>query len=91
MPTHVPTVAVGVTTYATVPAAVLLGLVNTWLIVAPDPAVAPVMPPVTGPTVQVNELATEAVKLIPGPVPLQMVAAAGVVTAGAGLTVTVIV
>ena len=59
--------------------------------VEPDPALAPVMPPVFVPIVQVKELAIEAVKLIFVLVPLQMVAVLGVVTIGFGLTVTVIV
>ena len=52
---------------------------------------APVIPPVTVPTVQLNVLATLAVKLIFGPVPLQVVAVLAVVTTGDGFTVTVIV
>ena len=59
--------------------------------VNPEPAEAPVMPPVIVPMVQVKLLATEAVKLMPVPVPLQMVAVTGVNKEGAGLTVTVIV
>ena len=59
--------------------------------VEPKPALAPVMPPVIVPMVQVKELATDAVKLMPGLVPLQMVAVLEVVTTGAGSTVTVIV
>ena len=58
--------------------------------VEPEPALAPVMPPVIVPIVQLNVLATLAVKLILGPVPLQVVAVVAVVTAGLGLTVTVI-
>ena len=53
LPTHEPVVEVGVTTYCTVPEALLLGLVSTWLIVEPEPALAPVMPPVIVPRVQV--------------------------------------
>lgn len=59
--------------------------------VEPEPAEAPVIPPVIAPTVHAKVLGKEAVKLIAGLVPLQMVAEAGEVTAGAGLTVTVIV
>jgi hypothetical protein len=59
--------------------------------VVPDPAVAPVIPPVIVPTAQVKELATVAVSTILGLVPLQMLAAGGLVREGAGLTVTVIV
>jgi len=44
---------VGVMTYCTVPAAEVLGLISTWLISFPAPAIAPVIPPVTVPTVHV--------------------------------------
>lgn len=57
----------------------------------PEPALAPVIPPVIVPMVQVKVLGIEAVRLIFGLVPLQINAVAGVVTAGAGSTVTVIV
>ncbi len=59
--------------------------------VAPLPAVAPVMPPVTVPTVHVNVLAALAVSAILVAVPLQIVAVLAVVTTGLGFTVTVIV
>ena len=49
------------------------------------------MLPVIVPIVQVKVLAALAVKLIFGPVPLQVDAVDAVVTAGVGLTVTVIV
>jgi hypothetical protein len=84
-------VDVGVTIYCTVPAVALLGLLSVCAIVAPDPAVAPVMPPVTVPTIQVNVLAALAVKAILVAVLLQIAAVLAVVTAGVGLTVTVIV
>jgi hypothetical protein len=84
-------VDVGVTIYCTVPAVALLGLLSVCAIVAPDPAVAPVMPPVTVPTVQVNVLAALAVKAILVAVLLQIAAVLAVVTAGVGLTVTVMV
>jgi len=61
------------------------------LIVAPEPALAPVIPPVIVPIVHEKLLATLAVKLIFGPVPLQVVFVAAVVTIGVGFTVTVIV
>jgi hypothetical protein len=61
------------------------------LIVAPEPALAPVIPPVIVPIVQEKLLATLAVKLIFGPVPLQVVFVLAVVTTGIGVTVTVIV
>jgi hypothetical protein len=61
------------------------------LIVAPEPALAPVIPPVIVPIVQVNVLGALAVKLMFGPVPLQVVFVLAVVTTGAGFTVTVMV
>jgi hypothetical protein len=59
--------------------------------VGPEPALAPVMPPVTVPTVQVNVLGTLEVKEILGPAPLQVLAVGELVTIGLGLTVTVMV
>ena len=58
---------------------------------APEPVVAPVMPPVIVPTVQAKLLGALDVKVIFGPVPLQILTVAGLVTAGVGFTVTVIV
>jgi hypothetical protein len=49
------------------------------------------MPPVIVPIIHVKLLGADAVKLIFGLKPLQIVAIAGVVTTGTGLTVTVIV
>jgi len=60
------------------------------LIVFPDELLAPVMPPAIVPTVHVKLLGVLAVNAIPGPVPLHVLAVAGVVTAGFGLTVTTI-
>jgi hypothetical protein len=90
-PPHKPATEVGVTIYSTDPKTDELGFVSTWLIVLPDPALAPEMPPITVPIVQVYVLAMEAVKLILAFVPLHMALTADVVTTGAGLTVTVIV
>ena len=90
-PTHDPVVEVGVTRYSTLPAVALLGLVNTWLIVAPDALLAPVMPPVIVPIVHAKLLGALAVSAMPGPNPLQALAVAALVTAGIGLTVTVMV
>jgi len=59
--------------------------------VAPDPALAPVIPPEIAPIVQLKVLGTDAVKAKFGADPLQIVAAFELVTAGAGLTVTVMV
>jgi hypothetical protein len=57
----------------------------------PDPALAPVMPPVIVPSAQVKLPGTEAVNAILGLTPLHIVAVVGVVTTGTGLTVTVII
>src|SRR5947208_2356974 len=73
-PAHEPVIEVGVTIYSTVAAVALLGLVSAWLIVAPDPALAPVMPPVMVPIVQLKLLEALAVKVIFEPVPLQVLA-----------------
>ena len=73
------------------PAVALLGLVNTWLIVAPEPLLAPVMAPVIVPMVQVKVLAALAVKAIFGLVPLQVLAVAALVTVGDGSRVIVTV
>ena len=59
--------------------------------VEPEPAPAPVMPPVIVPIIQVKLLGAEAVNAIFGLTPLQIVAVVGVVTTGPGFTVTVIV
>jgi hypothetical protein len=91
VPTQPPVTDVGVTIYSTLPAALLDGLVNTWLIVLPLPAVAPVIPPLMVPIVQVNVDAALAVKARFGLVALQIESVAAFVTAGLGLTVTVMV
>jgi hypothetical protein len=88
---QLPVVDVGVTIYSTVPGVVLPGLPSTWLIVFPDPGAAPVMPPVIVPIVQLKLLAAVEVSERLVLVPLQIAAVAGLVTAGVGLTVTVIV
>jgi hypothetical protein len=59
--------------------------------VPPEPAVAPVMLPVIVPIVQAKLLGALDVKVIFGPVPLQVLAVGELVTIGVGLTVTVIV
>jgi hypothetical protein len=61
------------------------------LIVDPEPALAPVIPPVIVPTVQEKELGVEALKEIFGLVPLHTSIEFVVVTDGFGFTVTVIV
>ena len=61
------------------------------MIVAPELALAPVMPPVIVPMVHANVLGRLAVKAMFGDVPLHVLAVAALVTAGFGLTVTVIV
>jgi hypothetical protein len=59
--------------------------------VLPEPALAPVIPPVIVPIVQANVLGAVAVSEIFGPVALHVEAVAAVVTEGVGFTVTVIV
>jgi hypothetical protein len=88
---QLPLTEVGVTMYSTLPAVLLLGLVNTWLMVLPDPAVAPVMPPLTVPIVQAKLLAVVEVSEMFGLVLLQIATVEGLVIAGVGFTVTVIV
>jgi hypothetical protein len=61
------------------------------LIVFPEPAEAPVILPLIVPIVHEKLLAMEAVNEIFGFDPLQVLAAAGLVTVGFGLTLTVIV
>jgi hypothetical protein len=61
------------------------------LIVEPEEALAPDIPPVFVPRVHAILDATLAVNAIPGPVPLHVEALADVVTTGDGFTVTVIV
>ena len=59
--------------------------------VEPEPARAPVIPPIFVPNVQLKVLAVLDVKDILGLVPLQIFADAAFVIAGRGFTVTVIV
>jgi hypothetical protein len=61
------------------------------LIVPPDPALAPVMPPVIVPIVQANVLGVLEVRVIFGLVALHVEAVATLVTIGVGFTVIVIV
>jgi hypothetical protein len=58
--------------------------------VPPDPAVAPATLPVTAPIVHVKLPGVLAARAIAGLVPLHVLAVAGLVTAGLGLTVTTI-
>jgi hypothetical protein len=90
-PAQEPTVDVGVTTYTMLPALELLGLVKVWLIVEPELALAPSIPPVLVPKVHAKVLATLAVRLILGLLPEQILAVLAVVTFGTGFTVTLIV
>jgi hypothetical protein len=90
-PTQFPVDDVGVIIYLTVPAVLLPGLVSVWLIKLPAPELAPVIPPVIVPTVHVKLLGVLAVSEIFGLVPVHIDIAAGLVTTGVGLTVTVIV
>jgi hypothetical protein len=59
--------------------------------VAPEDALEPVIPPTMVPIVHVKVLGALAVRAIAGLVPLQVLAVAAFVTAGVGLTVTVMV
>ena len=59
--------------------------------VPPDPALAPVIPPVIAPIVHAKVLGAELVRTMLGPTPSQVVAVAALVTAGVGFTVTVMV
>ena len=59
--------------------------------VAPEPLLAPVIPPEMAPKVQLKLLGAEAISVIFGPVPLQIMDVLDVVIIGAGLTVTVMV
>ena len=90
-PIHEPTVAVGITRYLTVPTTELLESANTWFILFPAPAEAPVTPPVTAPLVQENVLAALAVNVILVDAPLQIATLFELVITGAGFTVIVIV
>lgn len=78
----------GVMAYSANPARVP-GLVRIWSIVEPDPALAPVMPPVTVPMVQLKSEAIFEVRLMPVPVPEQIVRLEALVTVGTGFTVRV--
>lgn len=60
------------------------GLVNTWLMVLPEPAVAPEMLPAMVPTVHVKVLGALAVSAIFGLVSLQIDDVFAVVTTGLG-------
>lgn len=87
----VETEEVGVTIYCTVPLLVVDGFVSTCEITEPDPALAPVIPPVIVPTVQLKLLAAVALSVIFVLPLLQIKADEGLVTAGVGFTVTVMV
>jgi hypothetical protein len=91
LPEQVPVVDVGVTRYSTDPAVVLLGLVSVCAMVLPEPDVAPAILPLIVPIVQLNVLPALEVSAILVVAPLQIVALLPAVTAGVGLTVTVIV
>jgi hypothetical protein len=83
-------VEVGVIMYWTVPAVELLGFVRVWLIILPEPALAPVIPPVMVPIVHEKVLGAVDVNAMLGPVPLHILTVARLVTSGLGLTVTII-
>jgi hypothetical protein len=89
--TQAPVVDVGVTLYSTVPAVELVGFSSVWLMLFPFPAVAPTIPPVTVPIVQLNVAGVDEVSKIFGLVLLHIAAVPPFVITGIGLTVTVIV
>ena len=90
-PEQEPAADVGITMYSTVPAEVASGLVKTWLMADPLPALAPEMFPVMLPIVQANVLDTVAERVNPVLVPLHMDTTEELVISGTGLTVTVMV
>lgn len=90
LPAQLPPVEVGVTAYTIEPAVVVLGLVSVCAMVEPEVALAPVILPVLVPNVQAKLLAADAVKPMLVALPVQTDAVLAVVTAGIGLTVTVI-
>ena len=79
---------VGVTINWTVPETAP-GFVSVWIMVEPDPATAPVIPPVMVPMVHVNVLGILAAKAILVALLEQTCAVLDVVTVGLGLTVMV--
>ena len=79
-PEHAPVREVGVTRYCTDPATEFPVIDKSWLIEEPDPALAPVTPPVIVPIVQVKLLGVLAVKTIFGSVPLHVAAVKAFVT-----------
>lgn len=84
LPRHPPAIEVGTTIYCTVPKVLLLVFVNTWLMVLPEPADAPVIFALTAPIVQVKVLGVVTVRGIFGLVLLQIVAVGGSVITGTG-------
>jgi hypothetical protein len=68
----------------------LLGFVNVWLIVPPEPGDAPAMLPLMLPIVQVNVAGVVADNMMFGLVALQIETDAGLTTTGVGFTVTTI-
>jgi hypothetical protein len=91
LPAQLPVIDVGVTIYCTDPAVALLGLVSVWLMVEPEPALAPVMLPLMVPMVHEKLLGAVAAREMFGLDPLQIAVVAALVTAGLGFTVNVIV
>jgi hypothetical protein len=91
IPEHEPEVDTGVTMYSTVPGVAFPGLVNTWLILFPLPAEAPVIPPVLAPVIHEYEEGIFEVRLIPVEVPLQICIIAWQVITGLGFTVMSII
>ena len=76
--------------YTTLPAVLLLGLINVCIILLPLPAASPVIPPATGPNVQLKLLGVDAVKAKAVLLVVQIVSVViALVTTGVGFTVTV--
>jgi hypothetical protein len=90
VPVQPPVVDVGVTIYSTLPADELPGFVNVWLMVDPDPALAPEILPLIAPIVHVNVLGALEVSARFVLLPLQIDKEDALVTTGLGLTVTTI-
>jgi hypothetical protein len=74
----------GVIKYSTVPAVALPGLVKIWFMVLPEPAEAPVIPPVMVPIVHWNALGIVAIRFKLVDVPLQIDLVDALVTCGSG-------
>lgn len=72
-PVQVPLDAMGVTMYSIVPVVEFDGLLSVWMMLEPEPGVAPVIPPVMVPMLQLNDEGMLAERFTDVEVPLQMV------------------